>query len=340
MIVGRVQRGLEMVKNMCPYCNEIRDTKLVHEKENITVRGELIAVDSCFLKCNTCNHSFDDPKSNFDVLDKAYREYRKTHNMLQPEDIKNWRHSLKLTQIELARILGFGDVTINRYESGKLQESSHDKAMRLAMRPVNLLSLIKDNSSCIADNEKRKEIIEILRKEIDFENSFESFLDTKFNTYQPSEFSGYNTLHLEKVFAAIIFFCSGIPIFKTKLNKLMFYADFKAFKEHALSITGLQYARLPFGPVPDHYDYYIATLLTEEKISKEEDKIGEKFLACDKPDLSLFNDDELKILIDIKKHFEKYSASRISDYSHQERAYTETQHSKFISYHFASELTI
>ena len=244
--------------------------KNVGEKENINVRGQNIAIDSCFLKCRKCNNSFDDPKSDFDVLDMAYREYRKANNMLQPEDIKNWRLRLNLTQIELARILGFGDVTINRYESGKLQESSHDKAMRLAMKPANLLSLINDNSDCIVDNEKRKTIIEILQAEFDLENSFEAFFNFKFNTYQPSVYSGYKKLNLDKVYAAIIFFCSEVGVFKTKLNKLMFYADFKSFKESAISITGLQYAKLPFGPVPDNYDHYIATLLMEKKILKEE----------------------------------------------------------------------
>src|SRR6478736_8835235 len=101
-----------MFKNICPYCNKIRNVESVHEKENINVRGKKIAVDSYFLKCYTCNNTFDDPKSDFDALDMAYREYRKLNNMLQPEDIKIWRHSLNLTQIELSRILGFGDVTI------------------------------------------------------------------------------------------------------------------------------------------------------------------------------------------------------------------------------------
>jgi putative zinc finger/helix-turn-helix YgiT family protein len=329
-----------MFKNICPYCNDIRNVESVHEKENINVRGKKIAVDSYFLKCCTCDNTFDDPKSDFDVLDMAYREYRKLNNMLQPEDIKTWRHSLNLTQIELSRILGFGDVTINRYESGKLQESSHDKAMKLAMNPANLLALINENNNCILDNKKRKKIIEKLKFDLDLENSFESFFNAKFNTYEPSEFSGHNKLNLDKVFAAIVFFCSGTAIFKTKLNKLLFYADFKAFKEYTLSITGLQYAKLPFGPVPDNYDYYIARLLTEQKISKEEENMGEKFLACGVLDLSVFNEDEIKILMEIKHHFKPYNASKISEYSHQEKAYTDTQNSKFISYNLANYLTI
>ena len=67
-------------------------------------------------------------------------------------------------------------------------------------------------------------------------------------------------LGLAKLFNAILFFCKG-RVLKTKLNKLLFYADFKHFKEYAVSITGARYARIPFGPAPDKYAFYFATLL-------------------------------------------------------------------------------
>lgn len=329
-----------MNKNICPYCNEMREVKHVHEKENISVRGENIIVKSSFIQCNTCKNSFDDPKSKFDVLDAAYREYRNKHNMLQPEAIKKWRIGLNLTQIELSRILGFGDVTISRYESGKLQENAHDKAMRLAMKPMNMLSLINENDRCISDKTKKQTVINILQNQLDLESSFESFFEFKFNTYQPNEYSGYKKLNLDKVFAAIMFFCGDLAIFKTKLNKLMFYADFKYFNEHGSSITGLQYVKLPYGPVPDHYDYYIATLLMEQKLTKAEENCGEKLLTCTKSDLSVFNDDELQTLIYIKKYFAKFTASKISDYSHNEKAYVLTADTAFIPYTLAENLSV
>lgn len=325
---------------MCPYCNEIQDISLVRENETINVRGEDIDIASQFLKCSKCNNTFDDPNSSFDALDLAYREYRRKHNMLQPEDIKGWRKQLGLTQIELSRILGFGDVTINRYEGGKLQESSHDKAMRLAMQPSNMLILINENNNCILAYEKKINIINKLNTDIDLANSFESFLNAKLSTYQPNLHSGHNTLNLDKVFAALIFFCNKVAVFKTKLNKLMFYADFKYFKDNGLSITGLQYAKLPYGPAPDNYDLYIATLLKEGKIAKQEYNGGEKFLACQNQDLSIFSEEELKILMYVKDYFKSFNASKISDYSHKEKAYTDTEDSHLIDYSFASELRI
>ena len=331
------------MKKLCPYCDDIKDLSLVQGKEAVSVRGESIEVDSHYLKCNTCNNTFDDPKDNFDVLDVAYREYRRRHDLLQPEQIKAWRKQHGLTQIELSKLLGFGNVTITRYEGGKLQETSHDRAIKLAMKTENLLSLIKENSEAISEQDKRNRIINTLELELDEEHSFKSICESKFGRYAPGEFSGFKKLDINKTFSAILFFCKGSGVFKTKLNKLLFYADFKAFKEHSLSITGLQYAKMPYGPVPDKYEFYIATLkdnndIISEEISYDNGAVGEKIIASQEPDLSIFNDDEIEVLIHVKKRFQDTNAKEISNISHRERAYNETQDFKFISYIFATDL--
>ena len=43
-------------------------------------------------------------------------------------------------------------------------------------------------------------------------------------------------------------------IFPTKLNKAMFYADFLNYKQRGISISGLEYQAIQYGPVPVHYD--------------------------------------------------------------------------------------
>ena len=52
----------------------------------------------------------------------------------------------------------------------------------------------------------------------------------------------------------ILFFAKD-TVLKTKLLKEMFYTDFLYYKETCNSITGLEYAKLPYGPVPDQYEY-------------------------------------------------------------------------------------
>jgi Antitoxin SocA-like, Panacea domain len=84
---------------------------------------------------------------------------------------------------------------------------------------------------------------------VEFEN------EERLSAYPPNEFSGYLKFDLRKFLNAALFFCKGGQL-KTRLNKLLFYAVFKHFKENAVAITGARYVHLPLGPVPDNYEYF------------------------------------------------------------------------------------
>ncbi|MEW6586709.1 MAG: type II TA system antitoxin MqsA family protein, partial [Nitrospirota bacterium] len=243
------------MKGICPFCEQERVLDHVTKPENINVRGELIEVESEFLTCLSCGNTFDDPQSEFDPLVPAYREYRKRHGLTQPEEIRQFRKRYGLTQSEFSAILGWGIATLNRYENGALQSEAHEKTLRLSMKPENFLRLIEETPSAL-NEEKRKRLTEELRKEEEEALSFERVIELHFGRYEPDEFSGYKKLELSKLFNTIVFFCKEPGVMKTKLNKLLFYADFRHFKEYAVSITGARYAHIPFGPAPDNYDYY------------------------------------------------------------------------------------
>ena len=105
----------------------------------------------------------------------------------------------------------------------------------------------------------------------------------------------------------IKFFAKG-GVLKSKLCKLIFYADFKCFKDYAVSISGAKYAHAHHGPVPDNYEHYFATLIHDEKAIRIEeidygDYLGEKFYSEVELDLSVFSDDELEVLLKVKKLF-------------------------------------
>ncbi|MDZ7841653.1 MAG: type II toxin-antitoxin system MqsA family antitoxin [Gammaproteobacteria bacterium] len=111
----------------------------------VEVRGEPVEVAAEFFKCTECGAEFENTRGR-DSLALAYREYRRRHDMLQPEQIRNWRKRYGLTQKELSRLLGWGDVTLSRYETGALQVAAHEKILRLAMEPHNLITLIDETA--------------------------------------------------------------------------------------------------------------------------------------------------------------------------------------------------
>ena len=111
---------------ICPNCEKQTDVKSINQKVAIDIRGENIDVEETFYQCLECGESFESTQ-DYDVLDAAYREYRKRHIMIQPEQLKSWRKSMGLTQKELSDVLGWGGATLSRYENGALQTDSHEK---------------------------------------------------------------------------------------------------------------------------------------------------------------------------------------------------------------------
>jgi putative zinc finger/helix-turn-helix YgiT family protein len=333
------------MKGICPACEKETELTYISRVENIPVRGENIPVHVEYLKCAECESEFNDPNSTYDALDVAYREYRSRNSMVQPEAIKQFRERFGLTQIELANLLGLGGATLSRYENGALQDESHDTLISLAMQPENLLEMIEEKPNILSAT-KREKILTLLHKMTDeHERSFVSIYESRFGYYAQNIYSGYQSLNVSKLLSAMIFFCKDTEIPKTKLNKLLFYADFKHYKEYAISITGAQYAHLPYGPVPDNYEYYLATLLHEEKaIIKTErqinDYVGEYLSASKAPDLNLFSTTELKILASVKDFFNEFTAKKISTFSHEERGYQLTHDGELISFENAQFLRI
>lgn len=150
-----------MNKDICPNCVKERELELVHTTEAIEVRGEPIEVEVEYYKCLTCGEEFEDPRSDDDPLDKAYRKYRRLHGMTQPEEIRSFRKMYGLTQQELSKLLGWGGATLSRYENGALQDGTHETALRLAMEPSNLLRLITDKPEALEEGKRSRLIKEL-----------------------------------------------------------------------------------------------------------------------------------------------------------------------------------
>ena len=330
------------MKDICPSCEKETNITLRQEREVVEVRGEPIDVDSEFYVCDECGVGFENTR-DYDSLEVAYQEYRNRHHMLQPNEIKEWRKSYGLTQKELSQILGWGGATLSRYENGALQDEAHEKVLRLAMEPHNLRKLLEESSQALSTDKKERLIKELTEAEEE-SCSFERMFEERFGSYEPDILSGYKKFDLAKLYNAVLYFCRDGGQLKTKLNKLMFYADFKHFKEYTVSMTGLRYVHLQFGPVPSAYDFFYAELVREGLLNLDEvfvgNYLGENYVSNKEVDFSCFSDSEIKVMSEIKEMFKTFSASDIKEFSHKEDAYTETQNNEVINYNFAISLNV
>ncbi len=123
-------------------------------KQTVKVRGEEFSVSVHYYKCSSCSEEFESSKSNADPVAEAYTLYRKKNSMLTPDQIKGFRHKFDLTQKELTLLLGWGAVTLSRYENEAFQNLSHDRELQEAGTSEGLLKLIELTPTALADNKR------------------------------------------------------------------------------------------------------------------------------------------------------------------------------------------
>ena len=122
----------------------------------------------------------------------------------------------------------------------------------------------------------------------------------------------------------------------------MFYADFLYYKNTGASITGLEYAKINLGPVPDDYEKIINQCtennLITYNIEFENDYECHNIRSAAQINEKIFSKDELRIINSVKKFFEKYKSTDIVKFSHEEKAFLETKFYDKISYDYAFDI--
>jgi hypothetical protein len=128
------------------------------------------------------------------------------------------------------------------------------------------------------------------------------------------------------------------PKFGTvKLAKLMFYSDFAAFKELGKPITGLEYKKLPQGPVPTLAKSIQDSLIERGDLDEREGSFGRKQLRPTKrfnrkAFSETFTDDELAIMDRTYCAIRPLKAGEVSDLSHEFLGWELAQDGEVIPY--------
>jgi hypothetical protein len=109
-----------------------------------------------------------------------------------------------------------------------------------------------------------------------------------------------------------------------KLNKLLYRADFEAFRVVGHSITGATYERQDYGPVARELPLALDELAARGYLSWQivgDEPYARKVPGADtEPDLSLFADDEIAVMDRALQELAAHGGKSASDWSHEESA--------------------
>ena len=333
------------MRKYCEECGREVETKVITKRESYDVCGESIEVDAQILVCAECGEEFYCEELDNATLIRAYNEYRRRHKLLLPEEIKKIREQYGLSQRSFAKLLNWGDKTICRYENGSIQDKAHNSLLLFLREPENMRTYLTETEIVLDERQKAKLLDTVDKLEQDKEyRAGRRFFEIFFSRI-PSEENGFKGFDYEKLCAMVLFFAhKSTGLLKTKLMKLLNYSDMVFYKENGISISGLKYAHLPYGPVPDNFDIILGKMAADHLAHIEViyDGAYEKHQVvpeCDVPE-GVLSDSEVEMLNRIYEKFKSFGSVEISDYSHKEKGYNATKTGQIISYAYAMDIEL
>ena len=121
-----------------------------------------------------------------------------------------------------------------------------------------------------------------------------------------------------------------------KLNKTLFIADFRRYGQVGKSITGADYIHFPLGPAPNGIPEIQEELVTKDRAEIKEvlyfDYTQKRIIAKDKPDLSLFDKEELELIDQVIRENRNLNGTELSEWSHSLVPWIITRYGEKIPY--------
>ena len=151
------------------------------------------------------------------------------------------------------------------------------------------------------------------------------------------ELEGGETPDYEKYKQMILAFLRmGGRMTKTKLAKLLYFADFGWFYYHLESMSGMQYRKIQYGPVADSYFRIIDEMFDGGEIDITQTKEGAMLISQTrsgaKIDLTKINKEEKVLVEKIGEKWKDKKTSEIVDFTHKQFPYLFANDNDIVSY--------
>ncbi|HPO98275.1 MAG TPA: DUF4065 domain-containing protein [Bacillota bacterium] len=335
---------IEKINYECPFCDNLHSIEIHKRITKALVKDTVVEYEQTYYYCPIEDEEFTPDKILDQNLLKARDAYRKQKGLLTSEQIKKYRNNYGLNQVEFSNLLGWGDVTIQRYEKKLIQDETYDQLIRLVGEdPAFALNQLDKHRNNFQED-RYNQIRNILKNQIREKKNLSLIIQSIKNIYiqyeEESELNGYKKIDIDKIANILAFFAKyNDPLYKVRLMKLLWYTDALHFKKYNKSITGLVYCHLPLGAVPEAHE----EILRLPSIKVEEEQVTDngawyRIYPTKEVNLNLFSTSELEILTTVSNYFKNMTGRQISDYMHREKAYIKTEKYQLISYSFAKEL--
>jgi transcriptional regulator with XRE-family HTH domain len=236
------------------------------------------------------------------------------------ERIASLRKSKEFSQEDLAKILSISRSSLTQIELGN--------------RNISVLELQKI-SECFCMS-----IDFLLSPDFKYD---ETIISSSKHIDEPKIRISIPRLKIEKFKNILLYIlekCAGKPnVGETLLYKLLYFADFNYFEIYEDHLSGAEYKKLPYGPVPQKMDSVIQQMISANQIERIKTEYHgypqTRYLPLLKANLELLKASEKEVIDKVIDQFSDWSASKISDYSHKDIPWLASKDGEIIDYELA-----
>ncbi len=337
-------KELKKVKMFCSICEEIHEVCLMEEERETIVKGENIKYKELYYKCDKYSNNnifMSGELWNINLIN-SLDEYRKKNDLLTSREIKQIREKYHLIQSEMAYLLNLGEITITRYETKQIQDTSIDNMLKeLNDNPLFVLKLLEKNKSKF----KRYDEIATYVKEVIDKNILnflnEQELIAKYIQYDKASIeNGDIVLDIRTLTNIVGYIIKKMgPTKKVVLMKLLWYTDNLSYKNNGHAITGLVYEHMPYGALPiGHREIIELSSLKSNLFINESEYEEYRIEFNEQYKIKKLKKEDKETIDKVIEKFKNYKSYEISDYMHKEKAYIETKDNEIIPFTFAKEI--
>lgn len=276
-----------MNKGFCEECNSLVEYEIKEIDEIIEIKGKEYKYKRLLGYCKNCGEEVSSNEINDENLERIDKVYRNEENIITTEEINSILNKYKIGKKPLAKLLGWGEITLIRYLNGDIPSKVYSDQLYNILNNEDYMSkLIEENKEVITERAYNnvKDAIKKL-KETTFKYSIEKEIDI-----------------IAKYIIAI-----GKEITPLALQKILYYAQgfYKAFFGKFLFEEDCQ--AWVHGPVfVDIYEKY------------KDFKSANIFIDIDYDIEDIIVDEKREILDAVIKYFGYYNGKALEKMSHYE----------------------
>lgn len=199
------------------------------------------------------------------------------------------------------------------------------------------------------------DILELQKLSLILEFSLDDFMSEDFSVSQEvdgkeekkakkeEERISVPTLQISKFKNVILYIlerCAGKPnVGETVLYKLLYFSDFNYFEMYEEHLTGANYRKLPYGPVPQKFDTIIGQMIEKGQLQRVKTEYHgfpqTRYLPLVKADLTELKASEKEIIDRVIEQMSDWSAAAISNYSHKDMPWLASKEGEELNYELA-----